>query len=60
MNSNSDELKTHLILITLFACYLVLRQYVQETNGALRHSIVLVVQCCQNTRQVTQRRHLVG
>lgn len=31
-----------------------------ETDGALRYSIVLVVQCCQDARQVAQRRNLVS
>ncbi len=31
-----------------------------ETDGALGHGVVLVVECCQDARQVTQRRNLVG
>lgn len=32
----------------------------KEANGALGHAVVLVVQCCQDPRQVTQRGNLVG
>lgn len=31
-----------------------------EADGALGHGIVLVVECCQDPRQVAQRRDLVG
>lgn len=31
-----------------------------EADGALRHSIVFVVERCQDARQVTQRGNLVG
>lgn len=32
----------------------------EEADGALGHAVVLVVECCQDPRQVTQRRNLVG
>lgn len=32
----------------------------EQTHGALRYSVVLVVECCQDPRQMTQRRNLVG
>lgn len=31
----------------------------EETDGALGYSVVLVVECCQDPRQMTQRRNLV-
>lgn len=31
-----------------------------NTDGALRYGIVLVVQCCQDARQVAERRNLVS
>lgn len=42
------------------ARHLVVRQHVDEADGVLGHGVVLVVECCQDTRQVTQRGHLVG
>lgn len=32
----------------------------EQADGALGHSVVLVVECCQDPRQVTKRRDLVG
>lgn len=32
----------------------------EQTDGALGYSVVLVVECCQDPRQMTQRRNLVS
>lgn len=32
----------------------------EQTDGALGYGVVLVVECCQDPRQMTQRRNLVG
>lgn len=42
------------------ARHLVVRQHVQQADGALGHGVVLVVESGQDARQVAQRRDLVG